>query len=291
MNYKKTSAIAVIFLLSVVFVFGLKTLFLAKNTEHVNAKAEKNIAGSKQKENTVSGPLPVTSAVPKPQNTGKIIRSAPTGQKIVALTFDADMTDGMEYNLKTGKIKSWYNEAVIKELERTQTPATLFLAGLWIKNYPDVTKELAANPLFEIANHSYSHSAFSFPCFGLATIPDSSDEREINKTDELLKLYAPNYKKYFRFPGLCYDDFDIQEAQRLGYQVIDGSIRGLDGFTYDANEIVSRVVSQLAPGGIIILHIHGAPNAPRTAEALPQIIRQAEEKGYQFVKISELLNL
>jgi len=213
-----------------------------------------------------------------------------TRQKIVALTFDADMTRGMEYSLKNGIVKSWYNDKLIKELEKTQTPATLFLTGLWIKNYPETTKELAANPLFEIANHSYSHPAFALPCFNLIAIPNTSDEEEIVRTDELLKSYAPNYKKYFRFPGLCYDEFDIAAVEKHGYKIIHGDVIGGDGFTNDAGGVVSRVVGRAKPGSIIILHMQGGPNAPKTADAIPEIIRQLKEKGYLFVKISDLMD-
>lgn len=243
---------------------------------------EKNIEKPAEKNPAVNNAPDKTGASP--------IKNIITDKKIIALTFDADMTAGMEYALKNGNIKSWYNEAVINELEKTETPATLFLTGLWIKNYPDKTRELAKNSLFEIANHSYSHSAFTLSCYKLPAIADDLDEKEITQTEDILKLYAPNYKKYFRFPGLCSDDFDILEVQRLGYQIIGGSISGLDGFNNDTKSIINRVVSHLAPGSIIILHMHGGPNAPKTAVALPEIIRQAKKNGYEFIKISELLD-
>lgn len=226
-----------------------------------------------------------------PDSEGKtpIINRISTGKKIIALTFDADMTHGMEQELKNRKVKSWYNKDIIKELEKSKTPATLFLTGLWIKNYPALTGQLAANPLFEIANHSYSHPGFASPCYKLPVISDNLDESEIIQTEKLLEEYALNYKKYFRFPGLCHDDFDIAAAKKLGYEIIGGDVKGLDGFTHDTNGIISRVVSGAKPGSIIILHMHGGPNAPETGKALPEIIRQLREKGYEFIKVSELI--
>ncbi len=293
MNFKKTYIFALL-LLFAVFALGSIKLFSAKKIEFRDIKTKKDFSASiyKEKAAVPTGAPPETSPASnlKIQKTEKVIDSVSTGQKIIALTFDADMTPGMEYDLKNGKNKNWYNEAVIRELNDAKTPATLFLTGLWIKNYPNITEELSKNPLFEIANHSYSHSAFTLNCYKLPAIADNLDEAEIIQAEDLLKRYAPNYKKYFRFPGLCSDDFDIREAQKLGYKIIGGDIKGLDGFNYNANSIVQRVVSRLAPGSIIILHMHGGPNAPRTAEALPEIIRQAKEKGYGFVTVSELLN-
>ena len=95
---------------------------------------------------------------------------AVTGQKVVALTFDADMTPGMSNELRSGRIASWYNQKVIATLREHHVPATLFLAGLWIERYPAVTQDLSTDPLFEIGNHSYSLPGFHSPCFGLASL-------------------------------------------------------------------------------------------------------------------------
>ncbi|WP_161882041.1 polysaccharide deacetylase family protein [Deinococcus alpinitundrae] len=61
----------------------------------------------------------------------------------VALTFDADMTPGMEGELRSGKVKSFDNEAVVRVLEETRTPATFFLTGMWAQVYPASALSLA----------------------------------------------------------------------------------------------------------------------------------------------------
>ncbi len=62
-----------------------------------------------------------------------------------------------------------------------------------------------------------------------------------------------------------------------------------DGFQKDKNKIVRNVVSKVKPGSIVVLHMMGGPNAPKTAEALSIIIEKLKDKGYQFVKVSDLL--
>jgi peptidoglycan/xylan/chitin deacetylase (PgdA/CDA1 family) len=115
-----------------------------------------------------------------------------SSQKVVALTFDADMTPRMSNELKTGKIASWYNQTVIATLREEHVPATLFLAGLWIERYPAVTQDLSADPLFEIGNHSYSHPGFHSPCYGLGSVQKSNQAAEVQKTDALLKKTIPS---------------------------------------------------------------------------------------------------
>ena len=216
---------------------------------------------------------------------------AATTQKIVVLTFDADMTPGMLRELKSGKVASWYNEKVIEALRQQQTPATLFLTGLWIETYPAATKQLAADPLFELGNHSYSHGAFHSPCYNLFPIPELKQAAEVQKTEDLLRQYAVSYKKYFRFPGLCSDAQAMKTVERQGYTVVGGDVDGADAFEKSPKWVASDVVSHVRPGSIVVLHMHGGPNAPATAGALPEIITRLRSEGYTFVKVSDLLKL
>ena len=216
---------------------------------------------------------------------------AVTSQKVVALTFDADMTLKMRNELKSGKVASWYNANVIATLKQANVPATLFLTGLWIEAYPAVTKELSESPLFELGNHSYSHGGFRSPCYGLPAVKKSNEAAEVQKTDDLLKKYAASYKRYFRFPGLCFDADDVRRVEAQDYTVVDGDVDGGDGFENSAKPIVANVVAHVRSGSIVILHMHGGPNAPETAIALPDIIKKLRAEGYAFVKVSDLLKL
>jgi peptidoglycan-N-acetylglucosamine deacetylase len=216
---------------------------------------------------------------------------AVTTQKLVALTFDADMTLKMRNELKSGKVASWYNANVIAVLQRENVPATLFLTGLWIEAYPEITKQLSQNALFELGNHSYSHGGFRLPCYGLPTVKKSDEGAEVERTDALLQKYAVTYKKYFRFPGLCFDADDVKRVEAEDYTVINGDVEGGDGFEKYPAPIVANVVSHVRPGSIVVLHMHGGPNAPETAIALPDIIKKLRGEGYSFVKVSDLLKL
>ena len=223
------------------------------------------------------------------QNLTGVVNHVTTVKKYVALTFDADMTPKMLYMLKSKKVSSWYNGQVINTLIREQVPATLFLTGMWVETYPTVTTKLSQNPLFEIGNHSYSHPAFSAPCFKLGTVGELSDTEEMTRTENSLAKYTSHHTHYFRFPGLCADSEDIALARRIGYTVIGGDVHGNDGFSHDTQNIVTHVLSQVTPGSIVVLHMMGGPNAPYTADALPAIIKTLRDKGYTFVTVSDLL--
>jgi peptidoglycan/xylan/chitin deacetylase (PgdA/CDA1 family) len=212
-------------------------------------------------------------------------------RKVVALTFDADMTPHMLAQLKSGAVASWYNAPVIRILKNAHVPATLFLTGLWIQTYATTTRELSQDPLFELGNHSYSHGGFTAGCYGLKPVPEQQDVSEVRKTDSLLRRYADTYVKFFRFPGMCHDAEDVATVHSAGYSIIDGNVYGDDGFQKDAKKIVANILGRVRPGSIIVLHMHGGPDAPQTAAALPIVIKSLREKGYTFEKVSKLLEI
>lgn len=217
-----------------------------------------------------------------------VITHGSRDKKVVALTFDADMTPKMKRDLEEGKVSSWYNKKVIDILETNKVPATLFLAGMWIELYPKETKELSANPLFQLGNHSYSHPAFEKKCTALNLIPHEKDDEEIEKTQKLLKDVAGIDNHIFRFPGGCYDDFALKEVHKLGLDAIGWDVTSSDAFNPNEPQLVSNVLNHAQNGSIILMHMIGNRNAPQTANALPTIISGLKARGFGFVKVSEI---
>src|SRR6516225_9698894 len=84
---------------------------------------------------------------------------------------------------------------------------------------------------------------------------------------------------------------DVETIEAQGYTVIGGDVYGGDGFEKSPAKIVSNVLTHVRPGSIVILHMHGGPNAPETANALPNVISKLRLRGYTFVKVSDLLSM
>ncbi len=205
----------------------------------------------------------------------------------VALTFDADMTPGMLQQLRSGQVRSWYNHDVRDILVAEHVPATIFLTGLWAQTYPDVARSLAADPLFEIGSHTHDHAAFRTPCYGLPGTADRTGEI-LTATREIQDVtgVAPSL---LRLPGDCYDASDVALARSLGMAVISGDVRGGDGFNGSPDVIAATVLRGVQPGSIVILHLHGGPNAPMTAPALRTIIQGIRQRGLGFGTVSDVL--
>lgn len=221
--------------------------------------------------------------------SANVIFHGPRDKKQIALTFDAEMTDGMRASLLSGKVKSSYDKRIIDTLIATNTKATLFLTGMWIELYPKETEQLSNNPLFELGSHSYTDSSYAGFCYGLKQIPSTLRIEEIGATEKLLREHAHIDNKLFRFPGGCYTPDDVKLVNQANDTVVHWDNVGADGFNSNANQITKNVVDNIQNGSIIVLHMNGAPSAPKTAEALPEIIKQIRAKGFEFVKINELL--
>jgi peptidoglycan/xylan/chitin deacetylase (PgdA/CDA1 family) len=205
----------------------------------------------------------------------------------VALTFDADMTPGMLSQLRAGQVKSWYNREVRDILDAEGVHATVFMTGLWAQAYPEVARSMAEDPLLEIASHTYDHAAFRTPCYGLPGTADRAGE--IQRAQDQIQAVTGVRPNLIRFPGDCYDRSDVALAQQMGLAVISGDVRSGDPFNNSAPAVAAIVLRNLQPGSIVIMHIHGAPNAPMTAPALRMIIQGARARGLEFGTVSEVL--
>lgn len=231
-------------------------------------------------EQVVGAPLPyeppltgLKAAPALPAVAAQVVRHGPRRKKKIALTFDACSTQG----------PSKFDEGVIRTLISMQVPATLFLGGNWMEEYPDETAELARYPQFELANHTYLHPH----------LPRESDERvreELRRTQDLLYTLTGRPATLFRAP---YGELDARVARIVGEE-------GLVSIQYDlasgdpdprvtSKRLLEYVVDASRNGSIVVMHMNG--RGWRTAEALPRMILRLRKKGYKLVTVSELLGL
>ena len=192
----------------------------------------------------------------------------------IALTFDA---------CQSPHSFAVYDEAVVRVLASTSTPATLFLGGLWMQHHPAQTRLLAANPLFELGNHSWSHSLFT------RLTPDEVGS-EIKRTQQLMLTLTGQEAALFRFPYNIATDEALDILARQGIRAVSAEvITGDPDPDVSARDIIQTVRNESRNGSIILMHVNGWGR--HTAEALPEVIKQLRQQGYTFVTVSQLLEL
>ena len=89
----------------------------------------------------------------------------------------------------------------------------------------------------------------------------------------------------FRPPYGDYNNLLLERAENFGLYTIQWDVDSLDWKNLSANEIALRVISKVQNGSIILCHNNGL----HTAESLPLIFADLKAKGYEFVKISDLI--
>ncbi len=195
-----------------------------------------------------------------------------TTSKVVALTFD-DGADG-------GNITK-----ILSILKSNNVKATFFLTGTGAKNHPQLIKNIAtATPTHQLGNHSYTHPDFT-------KLTATQMTSELSKTETLIKsLTGRTTKPIFRAPFGASNSAVLAAVGNAGYtKTIQWNIDTTDWKGISSKAILARVVPNIVPGSIVLMHT-GA-GAPGTPVALPSMISQLKTKGYKFVTISELLKL
>ncbi len=209
----------------------------------------------------------------------------------MALTFDADLTALMRRRLVSGKVKSYDNKALIDELRALHVPATMFLTGMWMEQYPEVTRELAADPLlFELGTHTYDHRGFTKHCYTLGTVPRADMLNDVRRAVVQLDQLDTHATRWFRFPGGCYDATALHELAPAGVTAVGLDVPGADGFAKSPAPIIKQVLSTLRNGSIVVLHMHGGDNAPYTDEAIGLLVKTLRARGYRLVTVTKLLS-
>ena len=211
--------------------------------------------------------------------------------KKIALTFDACMTSGMLKRVESGSDPALYNAAIVDFLRSEKIAATFFITGLWADKYPNVVKSLAAEPFFEIGNHSYSHRGFVVNCYSLPNLPEKEKAADILQSQEILIRLTGKKPTLFRFPGGCFSPADQALVKYNGLTVVGWSFASGDAFNSNTSAIVENVLEKAKSGAIVVFHLSGGRYAPKSAEVLKIIVPELKKRGFEFVTVSELLRM
>ncbi|GGW38613.1 polysaccharide deacetylase family protein [Streptomyces griseoloalbus] len=225
---------------------------------------------------------------PGPAGLTPVFHNGPrTRGRTVALTFDADMTADQGPRAAAGE--HFDHPRLIATLRALNVPATVFMTGRWAEEYPAQARSLGRDPLFEVANHSYSHYAFTGDCYGLPTVPPDRMRADVERAYATFReVGVRDPMPYFRFPGGCYDREALKALAPAGVTAVQWDVVGGDAFATDAAAVARGVLDGVRPGSVVVLHCTRSA-APTTERAVRTIVPELRRRGYRFVKVSELI--
>ena len=230
--------------------------------------------------------LPLHQLEPLSNDEGVIRRvKLPEGIKAAALTFDMCELD----TNTTG-----CDMAVISFLRERRIPATLFMGGKWMRTHSRRVKEIMSEgEIFEIGNHNWSHG-------NCALLSNEGLRAQVLWTQaeyEILREEAgadniPEVPRLFRLPYGRSNERSLKILAGLGMRVIQWDVAAEAGDNSNpkrAKRSAKIVAGMTKPGSILLFHANLVPKG--TLNLLREVVDILDGEGYEFVKVSELLNM
>jgi len=212
----------------------------------------------KMNKNTAQLPISQNTSFSNLNISAKEIIRGNTTKKEVIFTFDGGST-----------VQS--ADKILEALAKHRIKGTFFLTGKVIETHPDLIKHIVAEG-HEIFSHTYDHP-------NLTAVSDDKIIDELEKTEKAL-IAAVNLspKPYFRAPYGARNAHVLAVAAKAGYRSVYWTVDALDWKdikTRTSAEVKKRILSNIAPGNIYLMHLGDTI----TGAILDDVFTEIEARG------------
>ena len=196
------------------------------------------------------------------------------GSRQLALTYDDGPNDPDTFRL-------------LEILARHNVKATFFLIGQYVKQRPDIARELTRAG-HVVGNHTFSHPNLIFAS-------PRQTKMQLLDCKQALSDAVGVHSRLFRppFGGRRPDTLRIVRA--LGLQPVMWNVTGWDWRGKPAEYIERRIRHQVRGWDVILLHdgSHAAFGADRSQSviATDRLISRYRSEGYEFVTVPQMMEV
>jgi peptidoglycan-N-acetylglucosamine deacetylase len=194
------------------------------------------------------------------------------GSKQLALTYDDGPND-----LHTLKL--------LDVLARHNVRATFFLIGRYVRERPDLVREIAKAG-HAIGNHTFTHPLLIFQS-------ESEIRQQLSDCRAAIHDAVGEHSNLFRPPFGGRRPAVLRIARKLGLEPVMWNVTGYDWNAPPAAQIEARVARQIGGGDVILLHDGGhkqmGANRSQTVIATHHLITRYKDEGYEFLTIPEMM--
>ncbi len=205
------------------------------------------------------------------RQTGSLWQEENPSGKPLYLTMD----EGYEYQDLTSRI--------LDIAQRKALPITFFVTGSYIDRNPQLVQRMVSDGHL-VANHTQTHP--NLPRLLEAHGP-AAVLAELEAVEQRFQaLTGQPMNRYIRPPEGSYSQRLLTLFQQSGYQAVFWSFAYRDWLTDeqpDQGEALEKILSQLHPGSILLLHAVSSTNVA----VLEAFVDQAREAGYTFKLLTE----
>ena len=197
--------------------------------------------------------------------------------KVVALTFDGG--SGAEAV-----------DSILSTLEAEHVPATFFLTGEFVNSFPAKARAIVAAGE-RVGDHSVSH-----PHFIGDHLTDAQMRAQVRDARQrIISATGADPWPWFRFPYGDLNTHAISVVNSAGFVPIGWTVdtlgwKGAKDTGITETTVVNRVLANLKPGEIVLMHVGAAPDGTTLdAAALPSMISALKAHGYSFVTMDAMI--
>lgn len=183
-------------------------------------------------------------------------------KKYIALTFD----DGPN-PITTPRL--------LDILKEKNVQASFFMLGQNVVNNPDLVRRVSEEG-HKVGSHSYSHP-------NLTELDAESIRNQVQATDRAIALATGKIPVDFRPP---YGAVNKTASDIIGRPIIQWSVDSEDWKTKNTPKIIKRVMKTKHDRSIILMH----DIYMETIDAVPQIIDELRNDGYEIISADELID-
>jgi len=209
---------------------------------------------------------------PTGQWYGRTFTGLPPSSKQIALTYDDGPNDPHTLHL-------------LEILARHGVHATFFLIGRYVKQRPDIARDIAAAG-HVIGNHTFNHPNLVFASA-------ARTRAELQGCAQALTDAVGEHSRLFRPPFGGRRPVTLRVTRSLGLTPVMWNVTGRDWKGKPANYVEHEVARQARGGSVILLHdgSHAAFGVDRsqTVIATDRLIATYRSQGSEFVTIPRMM--
>lgn len=189
-----------------------------------------------------------------------------TDKRVVCLTFD----DGPDPQ---------YTPQVLDVLKKYQVRAAFFCIGAKVRENPAVMERIVSEG-HHVGNHSDNHT-WKFPLLSRKEMCEEAERCE----KALLKHTAPILT--FRPPFGVTNPTVARLAKDRPYTIIGWSIRSFDTRKESEDKVFRRIIRQVRPGAVILLH----DRLPGCASLLARLLEYLKIINYEVIPLDKMFDI
>ena len=242
-------------------------------------------------ENKCVGRFSVSQTTKPEKVLGGIVRGNSTEKKIALVFTGHEFADG--------------GNTILKTLKKQRVKGSFFLTGDFYRKYASLTRNLQRNGYY-LAPHSDKHLLYADWEDRSKTLV-SKDEFEKDLNDNYSAMQKARLKipepRYFMPPYEWYNQQISDWAKLMGVQIVNftpGTTSNADYTTPDMknyrsseeiyNNILSYEEKNNLNGFLLLIHIGTDPKrTDKLYNHLESLIKELKKRGYEFVRVDELL--